>query len=652
MKKRWITLLLLCLSYGAYAKITLPAYFTDNMVLQQQSRVVFSGQSSRPGGMIELRAGWSKRSYKAEISPSGAWSIEVETTGAGGPYDIVLSDGEECFLHNVLVGEVWFCSGQSNMEMPVAGWGKVMNYEEEIKKADFPSIRLFQVKKETSLLPKDNLTSTMGEWKVCSPATIPDFSSVGYFFARNLWNELKVPVGVIDCTWGGTPIEGWASYDAMKEALGYAGEVENAQKLRFDANLLREKYDKDRQKWQKELNDGDQGMMAGKNGWAAAGYADDAWQVMSLPGHWENKGMNHFDGIVWFRKVIDIPEEWEGKPLTLRLGMIDDEDITYFNGVEIARGYGYNSQRRYAVPADLVKPGKAVITVRVSDFGGEGGIAGAPDDLWIAGDGTNKISLADAWKYKTGISLKDIPHAPLSPVDNASYPAAIYNAMVHPLVRFPVKGVIWYQGEANVGRAAEYADLFKALILDWRDKWKNHEMPFYFVQLASYLEHKEVQPDSEWAALREAQNKALHLDNTGMAVTIDIGDANDIHPKNKQEVGRRLSLLALQKTYGRKKSADVMSYKDYIIENNKIRLIFDGGNKGFQPADLLTGFTVAGINHVFYPAKAKIRGDEIIVWSSEVKQPVAVRYGWADNPHCNLYDGTGLPVAPFRTDSW
>lgn len=652
MKRRFVLLLLLCIVHiGGYAKITLPGYFTDNMVLQQQTKVLISGQSSGQGG-VELRVGWNKKVYKADIGTSGEWSIEVETPKAGGPYDIVLSDGEECFLHNVLIGEVWLCSGQSNMEMPLAGWGKVMNYEKEIAEADYPSIRLFQVKKETSLSPRKNLASTMGGWKECSPAMIPNFSAVGYFFARNLWKDLNVPVGVIDCTWGGTPAEGWASYDAMKKILGFSKEVENAQALKFNAELLRKKYDEDRKEWQQGLNDSDRGYSGNRSLWTPTGYPDENWGAMSLPGYWENKGMSNFDGIVWFRKTIDIPADWSGKQLKLRLSMIDDEDITYFNGVEIARGYGYNSPREYIVPAEVVKVGKAVITVRVSDFGGEGGIHGQPEDLWISCGEADKIPLAGEWRYKVGVSMKEVPRVPLSPVDNASYPAAIYNAMVNPLIHFPVKGVIWYQGEANVGRATEYADLFQSLIQDWRDKWQNPEMPFYFVQLASYLERKEIQPDSEWAALREAQNKALHLCNTGMAVAIDIGDANDIHPKKKQEVGRRLSLLALQKTYGKGKVTDIMSYKDYVVENDKVRLIFEGNTKGFQPSDLLTGFTIAGADHVFYPAKAQIKGNELLVWSPDVSNPVAVRYGWADNPDCNLYDRTGFPVAPFRTDCW
>ena len=336
--------------------------------------------------------------------------------------------------------------------------------------------------------PRKNLASTMGGWKECSPAMIPNFSAVGYFFARNLWKDLNVPVGVIDCTWGGTPAEGWASYDAMKKILGFSKEVENAQALKFNAELLRKKYDEDRKEWQQGLNDSDRGYSGNRSLWTPTGYPDENWGAMSLPGYWENKGMSNFDGIVWFRKTIDIPADWSGKQLKLRLSMIDDEDITYFNGVEIARGYGYNSPREYIVPAEVVKVGKAVITVRVSDFGGEGGIHGQPEDLWISCGEADKIPLAGEWRYKVGVSMKEVPRVPLSPVDNASYPAAIYNAMVNPLIHFPVKGVIWYQGEANVGRATEYADLFQSLIQDWRYKLQNPEMPFFFVQLACYLE--------------------------------------------------------------------------------------------------------------------------------------------------------------------
>ncbi len=372
---------------------------------------------------------------------------------------------------------------------------------------------------------------------------------------------------------------------------------------------------------------------------------------MCLPGYWERNGLKDFDGVVWFRRSFEIPVEWIGKPLKLNLGMIDDEDITYFNGVEIARGAGYMTPRTYTIPAKLVKAGKAVLAVRVSDFGGEGGIHGKAEELYVEADG-KRISLAGDWKYRIGLSLKGFPPAPVSPVQSSSYPTVLFNAMVKPWTAFPIKGVIWYQGEANVGRPEQYGDLFPALITDWRRQWRS-DFPFYFVQLANFMESKEIQPDSEWAALREAQTKALKLDQVGMAVTIDIGLADDIHPKNKQEVGRRLALVALAGSYGKNVSGSAPVFRNYRIKGDKMELDFGQKQDGFQiKGTTLKGFTIAGPDRVFYPAEAMVQNGKIIVFSPEVSIPLAARYGWADNPDCNLYGENGLPVAPFRTDCW
>lgn len=651
MRTGCITLLLLFLSCLGYGKIILPGYFTDNMVLQQQTKVKIHGQSSDHGS-IELRVSWDKKIYKGPIGEDGEWEIEINTPKAGGPFRIVFSDAsEECFLDNIMVGEVWFCSGQSNMEMPLAGWGKVLNYEQEIKEANYPLIRLFQVKKETSAVPEKVLHSTMGKWQECSPASVSDFSSLGYFFARNLWNTLKVPVGIIDCTWGGTPIEGWSSYEVMKMIPDYAPKVEELQRLDSNEETLRSKFEKDKSEWLQNLTIADEGYNDGKFTWASCSYDDRSWNNMVLPQNWGQTELSNFDGVVWFRKTIEIPQEWAGKQLTLRLGMIDDEDVTYFNGVEIAEGTGYNSPRQYTVPSELVKEGKAVIAVRVLDYNGDGGICGENNSFWISANEDDRIALANEWKYKAGISLRNFPAFPVYPLNNTQSPASIYNAMVNPLVSFPIKGILWYQGEANVGNAARYSDMFQAMIQDWRSKWQNMEMPFYFVQLANYLKRQEVQPDSQWAALREAQSDALHLAHTGMVVNIDLGEADDIHPKNKQEVGRRLASLALQNTYRKKVEGTSPVYKNYIIDGDSIRLSFEGARKGFRVVDSITGFTIAGTDHVFYKANAKIEGNEIIVWSDKVMFPVAVRYGWADNPECNLYDmQSELPLSPFRTD--
>ena len=545
------------------AKVVLPSVFTDNMVLQQKTDITFYGDATK-NKQLTVKTGWNGKEYHTEADGQGKWSLKIPTPAAGGPYEITFSDGKKLQLKNVMIGEVWFCSGQSNMEMPVAGWGKVMNYEQEIAEAAYPAIRLFQVKKNTSLAPLKEVESTLGGWQECSSATVPEFSALAYFYARALWKELNVPIGVIDCTWGGTPAEAWMNHETLRQVMGFREEMDKLERLGFDPNRMEQAYSEERAHWQSLFTEKDKGMENGKLCWTAPSLSEEDWQTISLPGYWEGKGLKDFDGIIWFRRSLEIPAEWAGKPLTLRLGMIDDEDITYFNGVEIARGAGYMTPRTYTIPAKLVKAGKAVLAVRVSDFGGEGGIHGKAEELYVEADG-KRISLAGDWKYRIGLSLKGFPPAPVSPIQSSSYPTVLFNAMVKPWTAFPIKGVIWYQGEANVGRSEQYGDLFPALITDWRRQWRSN-FPFYFVQLANFMESKKIQPNSEWAALREAQTKALKLDQVGMAVTIDIGLADDIHPKNKQEVGRRLALLALAGSYGKNVSSSAPVFQNYIIK--------------------------------------------------------------------------------------
>ncbi|WP_455587761.1 sialate O-acetylesterase [Bacteroides sp.] len=640
MNKYRLVLLVLCMTSFIQAKVTLPAFFTDNMVIQQNSTLTLSGKAKAKKQII-VKTGWTDSKFTAKAGTDGSFRIEVPTPAAGGPYTITISDGETLTLKNVLIGEVWFCSGQSNMEMPVAGWGKVMNYEQEIAAAKYPSIRLLQVKKTTSPTPAEDVEMNMGGWQECNSSTVPEFSAIAYFYARQLWKELNIPIGVIDCTWGGTPAEAWTSLGTLKQVAGFQDEMSKMEKPDFIANHQQEVNE-----WHELLTAKDAGLNNGTPMWISSLQTDPTWKTMELPDYWERKGLPDTDGIVWFQREIEIPTSWEGKEIALNLGMIDDEDITYYNGKEIAKGYGYATPRHYTIPAELAKAGKGVITVRVSDFGGEGGIHGEKKDMFAEVNG-QKIYLDGAWNYRTGITLGELPPAPTS-LESSSHPTVLYNAMVHPFTVFPIKGVIWYQGEANVGRERQYASLFQALIADWRQQW-NIDFPFYFVQLANYLKPQEVQPNSQWAALREAQAEALHIDNTGMAVAIDLGLSYDIHPKNKQEVAKRLATLALANTY-HQGEYQVPTYQTYNISGRKLTLTF---NTEIQARDKVAkGFVLAGPDGVFHRATATFtEKTSIVLEAPEVSIPVAARYNWADCPDGNLYSvRSAFPVAPFRTD--
>ncbi len=645
MNKYKLILLALSMTGFVQAKVTLPSFFTNNMVIQQNSTLTLPGKA-KAGKKVTVKASWNDNKFTTKATVDGSFRIEIPTPAAGGPYTITISDGETLTLKNVLAGEVWFCSGQSNMEMPVAGWGKVMNYEQEVAEAKYSSIRLLQVKKTIAFTPAEDVEINMGGWQECSSATVPEFSAVAYFYARELWKELNVPIGVIDCTWGGTPAEAWTSLGTLKQVIGFQDETSKIEKLNFDKASLVATYQQDMKEWQELFAAKDAGLNKGTPLWTSSLQTDKAWKTMELPGYWEGKGLDGVDGIVWFQREIEIPTNWEGKDISLSLGMIDDEDITYYNGKEIAKGYGYATPRRYTIPAELVKAGKGTITVRVADFGGEGGIHGEKKDLFAEVNG-QKISLNGVWNYRVGMTMRELPPAPVSP-ESSSYPSVLYNAMVHPFTIFPIKGVIWYQGEANVGRDKQYVPLFQSLIADWRKQW-NTDFPFYFVQLANFLKPQEVQPDSQWAALREAQAEALHVDNTGMVVAIDLGVSYDIHPKNKQEVAKRFATLALANTYHQGEYI-MPACQSYSISGKKLTLTF---NTEIQAQEkIIKGFILAGPDEVFYPATATLTGKtSIVLESPDVAIPIAARYNWADCPDGNLYStNSNLPVPPFRTD--
>lgn len=632
-------------------KIKLPALFTDNMVLQQQSEVPFWGEST-PYKKIIISTSWNKKTYETFSDSLGQWKAKISTPVFGGPYTIEISDGKNLRIQNVMIGEVWLCSGQSNMEMPLADWGKVMNYEKEISNAEYPDIRLFTVQKNISSSPLSDIEAKYGGWVSCSPKTVAEFSSVAYFFGRNLYEKLKVPIGLINSSWGGTVAEAWTSADYLKNMPDFTNAVAEVQKKQLSTSEIKEKYKKDSISWQIVAQKTDRGYQNYKPVWANSDFDDSSWKEMKIPSNWEEQGLPGFDGVVWFRKKIDIPASWQHKPLVLNLDVIDDNDIAYFNGIEIGKTIGWNLTRKYTIPASLVKKGEAIITVRVFDTGGGGGIYGKENNIRITSATGQTLPLSGKWRYKIGFNLNEIPAAPVI-WNNPNQATVLFNAMINPLIPFTIKGVIWYQGESNSDRAYQYRELFPLMIKDWRNHWKS-DFAFYFVQLANFMPVLEQPEESSWAELRDAQLNTLHLENTGMAVAIDIGDTKDIHPKNKQEVGSRLSLIARAKTYKEEIAFSGPIYDNYRIEGNKIRIDFKYSDSGLKTKnkEQLKGFAIAGLDHKFHWADARIDGNEVIVSCEEVEIPLAVRYAWSNNPICNLYNADGLPASPFRTDDW
>jgi sialate O-acetylesterase len=635
---------------NAWAKVVPAACFTDNMVLQQKTDAAIWGTDA-PGKSVTITTSWNSKNYTIVAGADSTWKTKVATPSYGGPYTIIFDDGDKTVLNNVLIGEVWVCSGQSNMEMQMqGGLGSVLNLDKEVADAaNYPQIRMLKIDNKTSFQPRTDVPVKWG-WNVCGPQTVRDFSAAAYFFAKNLYDDKHVPVGIINSTWGGTVAEAWTSGDALKTMPAFAPFVKA-----IEGGLTQEKlnarYQDDIRAWLNTINANDPAWQNGRLLWAMPGFDDSAWKKMNVPTYWEQAGVPDYDGTVWFRKVVKVPPAWVGKDLKLNIGGIDDYDDSFFNGTEIGHTELFIYKRSYKIPAKLVKAGDNTIAIRVFDNGGLGGINKGPMILSVVGDTSAKIDISGEWNYHLAVDLTQLPQPPVNN-NSPNRPTLIYNAMIKPIEPYTIKGVIWYQGESNADRPYEYEQLFPLLITDWRQKWGEGNFPFYFVQIASYSANDQP-PAADWPALRYAQLKTLSLPNTGMAVTIDIGDYHRIHPQNKQEVGRRLALIARAKTYGEHIAYSGPVYQSQKIDGNKIALSFKYTNGGLvAKGDTLKGFTIAGADKIFHPAAAVIEGNKVIVSGADVADPVAVRYAWANFPACNLYNGAGLPASPFKTDDW
>lgn len=635
---------LACTHLGA--KVRLEPLFSDNMVLQQKSDVKIWGED-QAGKIIKITTSWNSKSYTVQTDRNGHWIATVSTPEAGGPYNVTISDGRPVVLNNVLIGEVWVCSGQSNMELMIGD--KVTGYQNEMAQADkYKNVRLFHFEKTTDPAPDSKVNAIRGGWQECNGKNIEDFSAVAYYYARELSIALGCPIGVIETCWGGTPVEAWTSAEALETIPEFKDDIAKIKVSGLSVNELREYYAREASQWDHKIQISDPAAQ-----WSRTDFDDSSWKDLQSPGYIEKQGEPNFDGIYWQRKIVYIPARWAGKDLKLDLAMVDDNDFTYFDGHLIGHTEGCRVNRSYIVPGRYVHKGNVAIAVKVIDFRWNAGIYGDPSMLKLSLSDNDKISLVGTWKYRTSLTLDQISPAPWNYSIKLNYPSALYNGMVNPLVNYAIKGVIWYQGEANEHNPAQYKDMFPLLINDWRAKW-GYSFPFYFVQLPNYRQQQtDPGESSNWAGIREAQLNALHLERTGMAVTIDIGEAGNIHPKDKENVGKRLALVALAKTYGKDVEYSGPLYQDYHIEGNKIRLSFSH-YEGMKTSDgeSLKGFCIAGPDHKFYFADAVIDGNTIRVSSINVPFPVSVRYAWANNPVCNLTNAYCLPASPFRTDNW
>ena len=659
MRKILFSVLLVACSMNVHAQVKLQPLFTDNMVLQQQANVPIWGED-KAGKKVTVVTSWDKKRYTTTTTAEGKWKVSVATPKAGGPYSITINDGKTVRLNNVLIGEVWLCSGQSNMEMPVVGWGNDY-FKAEHKDADnHPNIRLLQLDLVANAKPATHFKARNNGWSVCNYATLAPFSATAYFFGRDLEKHLNVPIGLIQTCWGGTLAEAWTGKESLELDPDFTNGLKHLSEIPASKAESQKKYETAYAQWQKDINNKDAGMKNGKALWVAPNFNDSDWKTMKIPSLFSQNGLEKFDGIVWFRRTIDIPSSMAGKNLTLQLGPVDDMDVTYFNGERIGEMSGWERDRIYQIPSRLVKAGKNVIAVRVLDPQGDGGIYGKREVIRLVAEGekgeknvTQELVLTGEWHYKVSTDMSNLPAEPVNPNNNPNLPTVLYNAMINPLIPYTIKGAIWYQGEANANRAYQYRELLPLMINDWRNRW-GYRFPFYIVQLANFMARHDQPAESAWAELREAQAMTTNLDNTGISCTIDIGMEKDIHPSNKQDVGHRLALIARAKTYGQNVEYSGPLYQSYEMSGSSIRINFSHTTGGLKTNDgqPVTGFAIAGPDHVWHWATAKIDGNSVIVSSDKVKFPVAVRYAWADNPACNLYNGANLPAFPFRTDSW
>lgn len=652
--------------------IEMPAVFSDNMVLQQKSDVPVWGRAF-PGEKVTVEASWGKKA-EAIAEQDGTWMVRIRTAKAGGPYKLQITVGDSTITYsNVLLGEVWLCSGQSNMEIPLQGWppqNLIQNSAEEIEKADYPDIRLFTVARAVSAVPEFNC---IGTWSVCTPKSAAKFSAVGYFFGRKLFNELHVPIGLIFSSWGGTNIQPWIAGKYLEQVPSYRSVVREIDSLKGEVAVQNE--------WIHEhavvdvsgrdpLHEYDSLNFNDSDCWET-NFNDSAWSSVILPTYWEATSVGEFDGAVWFRKTVEIPRSWIDSTLVLDLGPIDDMDETWVNGLRVGGllGGGYwDTPRIYSIPKNVVRDTSLTIAVRVIDTGGGGGIwgGGVKMRLHPEGDALSCIPLSGEWKYlpvaeymNSRFYVYGAEGEPFNSRPKVAFPVGpntptmLFNGMIAPLIPYSIKGAIWYQGESNSDKPDDYNNykyLFPLMIRNWRADWHEGNFPFYWVQIAPWT----YGAKSKSYVVRDAQRLTLSVPNTGMAVILDIGSLSSVHPPDKQDVGLRLARWALAKNYGKHAVYSGPIYRSMSVRNGKsiISFRYAGGGLVMKPLNGETNFIIAGRDSNFVKAEVKVVGKTLVVYSSRVKHPIAVRYAWGNTEEATLFNSAGLPASTFRTDNW
>lgn len=627
--------------HALFAQVRLPRLVRDSMVIQRDVPLKFWGWASKNERVTVNIQG---KKYKTTAGNDGRWLVTINPLKAGGPHAIDIVASNTITLKNVLVGDVWLCAGQSNMVHYLDQHKE--RYADDIAKANYSEIRNFTVPTATNL-QKSEADLPRGNWKSANPIDVQRFGVVAYFFARDLYERYHVPIGIINASVGGTPIEAWISEIGLKEFPNITATLQQNKDTAY-VNSINRAALRANIAWNRRKVE-DKGLTENIR-WYDTTYVPKNWNTINVPGYWEDQGVRDLDGSVWYRHELDLPSTCKGRPAKIYLGRIVDADFLFVNGVLVGSTSYQYPQRRYDVPANVLKVGKNILVVRVLNNGGKGGFV--PDKPYSLLVNNQSFDLKGYWQYKVGEVYEK--RDPIRSIPAQNQPAALFNGMIAPLTNYAIKGILWYQGESNAGQPEIYQELLPALIQDWRKQWQQPSVPFLYVQLPNFMEVNYSPSESNWARLRESQRKALREPNTAMAVTIDLGEWNDIHPGNKKPIGDRLALAARALTYDEKNVVySGPLFESARIEGQKIILNFShvGGGLVTSDGEPLQQFAIAGLDKKFVWAKAVIENNTVVVWHDEITSPKFVRYAWADNPlGANLCNQEGLPASPFRTD--